>query len=197
MSMKRCENGHYFDSSKYTACPSCGIQDLDIHATVIHPVQQQPSDNTEGHTVKHGQASHAGGEPGVTVGVFRKNTGIDPVVGWLVCIHGADRGRDFRIRSERNAIGRAPNMDICISGDDTISREKHAYISYNPRRNSFLLTPGESRGIVYLNDEEVASPIALKPFDVIELGQTKLLFVPFCGEQFQWNTLTSQDLPTS
>ncbi len=193
MSMKRCENGHYFDSSKYSACPSCGIQDLDIHATMIHHVPQHPPENTEGQTVRHDQTSRAVGDPGVTVGVFRKKIGIDPVVGWLVCTQGGDKGRDFRIRSERNAIGRAPNMDICISGDNTISREKHAYISYNPRRNSFLLTPGESRGIVYLNDEEVAAPMPLKPFDVIELGQTQLLFVPFCGEQFRWDTVAGQD----
>jgi len=187
MSMKRCENGHYFDSSKYSTCPSCGIEDLDIHATVIHQVPQPSATNTEGQTALHNQAPRSGGEPGVTIGVFSKKIGIDPVVGWLVCIEGGDKGRDFRIRSERNAIGRAANMDICISGDDTISREKHGTISYNPRKNTFLLAPGESRGIVYLNDEEVAAPMPLKPFDVIELGQTKLLFVPFCGEQFQWD----------
>ncbi len=192
MSMKRCENGHYFDSSKYSTCPSCGIQDVDIHATVIHHVLQPSPATPEGQTVRQNQNPRSGGEPGVTVGVFCQKIGMDPVVGWLVCIGGGDKGRDFRIRSERNAIGRAANMDICISGDDTISREKHAYISYNPRKNSFLLTPGESRGIVYLNDDEVAAPVPLKPFDVIELGQTKLLFVPFCGEQFQWDKFAGQ-----
>ncbi len=189
MSMKRCENGHYFDASKYSTCPSCGIQDLDINATVIHRVAPATPDVAGGQTVRR-EAVPKAGEPGVTVGVFHKKIGIDPVVGWLVCIAGGDKGRDFRIRSERNAIGRAGNMDICINGDDTISREKHAFISYNPRKNSFLLMPGESRGIVYLNDDEVAAPMPLKPFDVIELGQTKLLFVPFCGEQFRWDKVT-------
>jgi hypothetical protein len=187
MSMKRCDNGHYFDSSKYSACPSCGIEDLDIQATMIHRVPQASTAHSEGQTARLDRPSGSEGEPGVTVGVFRKKMGIDPVVGWLVCIAGGDKGRDFRIRSERNSIGRATHMDICLSGDDSISREKHAYVSYNPRKNSFLLTPGESRGIVYLNDEEVATPMPIKPFDVIELGQSKLLFVPFCGEQFQWD----------
>ena len=185
--MKRCENGHYYDSSKYSTCPSCGIQDLDINATVIHRVPQPSPENAEGQTIRQNQPTRSHSEPGVTVGVFRKKTGIDPVVGWLVCIHGADKGQDYRIRSERNSIGRSSSMDICIGSDDTVSREKHAFISYNPRKNSFLLTPGESRGIVYLNDEEVATPMPLKAFDVIELGQTKLLFIPFCGEQFQWD----------
>ena len=186
MSMKRCDNGHYFDSSKYSTCPSCGIQDLDIHATVIHHVSQPAAASSEGQTVRQNQAPPSSSEAGVTVGVFRKKIGIDPVVGWLVCIEGADKGKDFRVRSERNTIGRGANMDVCISGDDGISREKHAFISYNPRKNSFLLLPGESRGIVYLNDDEVAAPMPLKAFDLIELGQTKLLFVPFCGDRFEW-----------
>ncbi len=186
MSMKRCDNGHYFDSSKYSTCPSCGIQDLDIHATVIHHVSPPPAANAEGQTVRQNQAPPPSSEAGVTVGVFRKKIGIDPVVGWLVCIEGADKGKDFRVRSERNTIGRGTDMDVCISGDDGISREKHAFISYNPRKNSFLLLPGESRGIVYLNDDEVAAPMPLKAFDLIELGQTKLLFVPFCGDRFEW-----------
>ncbi len=193
MSMKRCDNGHYFDSNKYSTCPSCGIQDLDIHATVIHHVSQSSPANADGQTVRQNQASISSGEVGVTVGVFSKKIGIDPVVGWLVCIEGSDKGRDFRIRSERNTIGRAVSMDVCISGDDAISREKHAFISYNPRKNTFLLSPGESRGIVYLNDDEVAAPVPLKPFDLIELGQTKLLFVPFCGEHFQWANKPEQE----
>jgi hypothetical protein len=41
---------------------------------------------------------------------------------------------------------------------------------------------------VYLNDEEVTVPTELKPYDIIELGQTKLMFVPFCGEHFQWGS---------
>jgi len=39
---------------------------------------------------------------------------------------------------------------------------------------------------MHLNDEEVDVPVELKPHDIIELGQTKLMFVPLCGEKFQW-----------
>jgi pSer/pThr/pTyr-binding forkhead associated (FHA) protein len=108
-------------------------------------------------------------------------------VGWLVCVEGPDRGRDYRIHTERNYIGRAPTMDIAITGDPAISRDNHAVLSYNPKRHTFRLAPGESRGIVYLNDEEVDSTIELQPYDRIELGETKLLFVPFCGERFVWS----------
>jgi hypothetical protein len=29
--------------------------------------------------------------------------------------------------------------------------------------------------------------IELQPYDRIELGETKVLFVPFCGERFVWS----------
>ncbi len=121
-----------------------------------------------------------------TIGMFRKKLGIEPVVGWLICVEGADRGRDYRIISEKNFIGRSEKMDISIAGDETISRDGHAIISYNPKKNLFRIYPGESRGIVYLNDDEVIGATELNAYDVIEIGQSKLLFIPFCGEKFQW-----------
>ena len=77
-------------------------------------------------------------------------------------------------------------MDISITGDDSISRENHAVISFNPKNGCFRLLPGESHGMVYLNDEEVYSASELFKGDVIELGQTKLKFVPFCDGGFVW-----------
>ncbi|MCG6861053.1 MAG: protein kinase [Chromatiaceae bacterium] len=91
------------------------------------------------------------------------------------------------IHTERNYIGRAPTMDIAVTGDPAISRDDHAVLSCNPKRHTFRLAPGDSRGIVYLNDEEVDSATELQPYDRIELGETKLLFVPFCGERFAWS----------
>ncbi|HKV39740.1 MAG TPA: FHA domain-containing protein, partial [Blastocatellia bacterium] len=111
---------------------------------------------------------------------------IDPVVGWLVCIKGPDLGRDYRIRAERNFIGRSDEMDICIASDASISRERHAVVTYNPTKNSFRLAPGESRGMVCLNEEEVETPVPLSAYDRIQLGESELIFIPFCGESFKW-----------
>ncbi len=125
-------------------------------------------------------------DEGKTVSLIHKKAGIDPVVGWFVCVEGVDRGRDFRIRSEKNFVGRSESMDVCIPGDETVSRENHAIVSFNPKNRQFKLHPGDSRGLVYLNGEEVDSPAPLKAGDHVELGQTKLLFVPLCGESFSW-----------
>jgi len=111
---------------------------------------------------------------------------MDPIVGWLVCVEGPDRGRDFRIKAEKNFIDRATSMDICISGDARISRENHAVVAFEPRNAEFRLYAGDARGLVYLNGRMVDTAVVLQSFDAIELGDSKLLFVPFCGERFRW-----------
>ena len=49
-----------------------------------------------------------------------------------------------------------------------------------------MILPGDSNGIVYLNDEAVYVPTQLSQYDVIEMGESKFLFIPFCGEHFKW-----------
>lgn len=194
MSMTRCNNGHFYDSTKHSSCPHCGVQGLDIDPTraAKKTTGGSKGDSSKGDDEKTRPQQDiprhqvSAREEGATVALVRKKTGTDPVVGWLVCVEGPDKGRDYRIRMERNFIGRSPSMDIAIIGDDTISRENHAVVSFNPRKSSFLLSVGDGRGMVYLNDDEVAAPSELKAYDRIELGRTTLTFVPFCGEQFKW-----------
>jgi hypothetical protein len=111
---------------------------------------------------------------------------IDPIVGWLVCVGGPDCGRDYRIKAEKNFIGRSTTMDICISGDQRISRENHAIVAFDPRNVEFRLYTGDARGLVYLNGHMVDTPTVLQPYDSIEVGGSRLLFVPFCSDRFQW-----------
>ena len=123
---------------------------------------------------------------GKTVGMMQSQMGFDPVVGWLACVEGPSRGKSYTVRGGVNAIGRSERMDIVITGDLKISSENHAKISYSDKHNRFNLLPGEGRNIVYLNDEEVFTPMPLKAYDLIDFGETKLLFVPLCGEKFTW-----------
>ncbi len=184
--LRRCPSGHYYDSNKHKSCPFCGVQDLNID--IKKTMAKRPGQNSGGIAATKPAGGGAGvQDEGKTVGVFRKKLGIDPVVGWLVAVKGAEKGKDYRITSERNFMGRSEKMDICIGGDETISRENHAIISYNPKNNSFRIFPGDSKGLVYLNDEEVITPENLQPYDVIELGQTQLVFVPFCSDRFRWD----------
>ena len=123
---------------------------------------------------------------GKTVGMMQSQMGFDPVVGGLACVAGPSRGKSYTVRGGVNSIGRSERMDIVITGDLKISAENHAKISYSDKHNRFNLLPGEGRNIVYLNDEEVFTPMPLHAYDLIDFGETKLLFVPLCGEKFTW-----------
>lgn len=184
MKLKRCENGHYYDAQQHSRCPSCGVAGL--QATMADAQPEPVADVAL--TQVRGRSVQPVDDVGVTVALVRKKIGIDPVVGWLVCVSGPEKGRDYRIRSERNAIGRGAGMAICISGDEAISRENHAFISFNPRNGSFRIAPGDGRGMTYLNGEEVDIPMPLKAYDRIEIGQSQLIFVPLCGPEFNWES---------
>lgn len=182
MSIVQCVKGHFYDSTKNESCPYCNGEGGAIGISEPIKVNTQrsiePSGIASGPLYKEDEQK--------TVALIKNNIGIDPVVGWLVCIEGVDKGKDYRIRAQRNFIGRGESMDICVRGDQTISRDGHAVISYNERKSSFTLAPGNSKGITYVNDEEVLMGVTLKAYDVIEIGNTKLLFVPLCGEHFKW-----------
>jgi hypothetical protein len=122
----------------------------------------------------------------VTVAMVKKDSGLDPVCGWFVCTEGEDKGRDYRIKTERNFIGRGTNMDIMINGDDSISRENHASITFNPRNLKFTVATGEGRGLIYLNGEVIETSTEVSSYDELEIGNTKLVFIPFITESFEW-----------
>lgn len=195
--MIRCQEGHFYDPAKHTACPWCakpidmgpGTGEASDAGQKTVPVRAPENDGKTSPVAAGGAgygAAAAGPAPGATKRLIREQLGMDPVVGWLVCLDGPDRGRDFRLHAEKNFIGRAPTMDVCIAGDDTISREKHATITFEPKKQTFWLVPGDASGLVYLNSEVIYTPAQLKERDTVELGKTKLVLVPFVNENFSW-----------
>lgn len=179
MAIQECVNGHLYDTDQYAVCPYCqgGGNRIDFGNAEI------------GKTV--GVASEASADrsdTGKTVGVFQKRMNFEPVVGWLVCVEGPEKGKDFKIYGRNNTVGRSEKMDICIKGDPTISRENHARLAYDEKHNAFHLIPAESTNAIYLNDEPVYVPTKLEKYDVVEFGDCKLIFVPFCNDHFTWKT---------
>jgi len=176
-----CSNNHYYDQERYAACPYCGAPELQNIETKAYdaakpsmPPGPERSSDPSGVTVPYVDPTEADKR-------FR------PVVGWLVCIDGKERGRDYRIQPERNFIGRHPSMDIVIQGDNEISRDRHAEINYDPRSKRFFLNRGaDSSKNTYRNNDIVLTPVELSSGDLIELGSTKLLFIPFCGVHHNW-----------
>ena len=113
--------------------------------------------------------------------------GFTPVTGWLVCIDGPARGTDYHIRAGYNYIGRAEHMDIRVVGDNQIGHERHAMIAYDQEEKVFFFGPADGKSIVRLNGKMVMVPSELHAYDVITIGSTKLMFVPLCGERFNWD----------
>jgi len=159
----RCGNGHMFSKRRYgTVCPYCNIE------TATKEKQDFEKSQLD-----------------IEEGLFLEEQ--HPVCGFLVCIAGVRQGRDYRIISGKNFVGRADDMDIQILGDNKISRRNHAVIVFDPKKRETVLLPGDSNGIVYHNDNAVYAPAVMNAYDVIELGDSKFAFLPFCGDHFMWD----------
>jgi hypothetical protein len=110
-----------------------------------------------------------------------------PVVGWLVVVNGPGRGESHVLSYGVNSIGRSPDERISLDyGDEEISREKHALLTYDPKGKKFYLQHGGGTNLTYIGNDPVLQTIELKGGEVISLGKTELSFVPFCGLQFNW-----------
>lgn len=200
MNLVRCEKGHFYDKdASGEQCPYCAQmnqpapaaaqpaaepavptqpQAQDVPTPPPAPVQPQPA--------APAQPLPEEEEDNCTVGYYSRVIGVEPVVGWLVCIEGEYKGESFKLKSGRNFIGRAANMDVVLSADHSVSRFKHASVIYEPRGRQFIVSTGESRELCYLNDEVVLSNMKMKAYDVLNLGNTSLMLIPCCGARFTW-----------
>ena len=62
-------------------------------------------------------------------------------------------------------------------------------IIYEPKQHLYLVQPGEASSLVYCNNEVVLNPVELKAYDMITVGEVNLVFMPLCGQQFNWNDI--------
>lgn len=107
--------------------------------------------------------------------------------GWLVIIEGPGRGVSLEIYFGMNSVGRAPNQRIPLDfGDEAISRESHAFIVYDEMQHDFYVQHGGKANLVRHNGKPVLSPMELNHGDIIDIGATKLMFIPLCTETFNW-----------
>lgn len=204
----KCANNHYYDAERYSQCPYCAPVSAAAQTPLSAP-QDFPSDTSNNPTVSIAQAAgptlsssnktipiRAAAEmtdaselpdEQKTVGLFSTNTEKAPVVGWFVCTQGKLRGEDFRLKAGNNFIGRDKSMDVVLANDNTVSRKKHAILTYDPRSRNFIISAGESHELTYLNGQLLLDSKLIKAFDKVTLGSTELMFIPLCGENFSWD----------
>ncbi|MBE8232819.1 MAG: FHA domain-containing protein [Endozoicomonadaceae bacterium] len=114
----------------------------------------------------------------------------DPVVGWVVVVDGPGKGNAVKLGYGQNSIGRAKtervSLDFGSASDSQISRSKHAILTFDPKSKKYYIQSGDSVNLTYINDRLILVPIELSGGEHILLGETTLRFVPFCGEDFDW-----------
>lgn len=112
----------------------------------------------------------------------------EPVVGWLVIIEGPGKGNFVKLGFGMNSIGRSNESRVSIDfGDEQISRENHALLTYDAKNRKFYIQHGGGANLTYLGDNPVLQPFEIKGKEVISIGNTKLYFVSFCGVDFNWD----------
>lgn len=216
MPMIRCDaDEHYYDNAKYSECPYCRktllqssagsgperARDEKTRVGSGGPPKPGVAPQPQGQAARPqaektrliagtGRSRGPGSAPqragGVDAGEAAAS--VEPVVGWLVVVDGPGKGADFRIQPGQNRIGRGGDMEISINlGDATISSESHAFVVYDYKGNKFYLKHGAGKNLTYLNGEPVLEVRSLAAFDRIGVGDTQLLFMPLCGDKFNWD----------
>ena len=202
-----CPKGHYYDANRYESCPYCSSGSF---SPTVDPVANNVGDSPDYGGI--GKTTDVGGEDtyeqygnfGPTeipqakkraAQSMSKTQFVDtstpagapvPVVGWLVAVEGPCRGTDYRIHTGYNYIGREDG-DICIHGDNTISAEKDANVTYVPQTRKFYIAHEQGKNVLLVNDMPViGGGMEIHSFDLITIGTTKLMFIGMCGEKFTW-----------
>lgn len=202
--MVSCPNGHYYNASIHATCPQCGGgQPMGATESVGngsfiptmplgggYSSDPGPTGGGMGGTVGPTFGDGSIGDTGKTIiggldDSFSQGS-QEPVVGWLVCISGPMRGRDFRVHAGYNYIGRQTG-DILLPDDNQISRQNHAMIAYDNMDHAYFFGPSGGRNLVRVNGKTVFNATEIHNYDVITLGTSHLMFVGLCGTHFDWN----------
>lgn len=108
--------------------------------------------------------------------------------GLLMIVEGKGRGQILGLGLGRNKLGRGEDNEVVINyGDDAISRSNHATIAVDPKTERFFMVPGDSTNLAYLDEEPLLEVKEIADKSVIQLGETKLIFVQVLGNYLDWS----------
>jgi hypothetical protein len=180
--------------------PSAAEAAREVKASVNLEGRHLEADAPPTTRVVRAQPKSGGDEPARTTlvrGKMQVKRGVfeqDPVVGWLVVVGGPGIGQFRPVFEGNNTIGRSASNRIAVDfGDDAISADEQAYIRYDSAERTFLFVPNLAKtNIVSVNEKRPTGAVELQQMDVITMGRTQLVFVPFCGAEFDWSALSEQ-----
>ncbi len=195
--MKQCPNGHIYDETRGGSCPYCNGSNVGVTMPLEAPAPMSVGNAPEfPKTAPLGSMAASADSPApqrkenremsATVALNSTESGIRPVVGWLVVTEGDKKGTPFSIYPEKNYIGRGVQFDVNLSFDKAVSKEGDATIIFDGKHASFFITCGQGKNNVYVNSEILLQSMPIKDFDIIELGETKLVFRSLCNAEFSY-----------
>lgn len=190
MAIVRCKKGHHYDSEKFSMCPYCGIFVEDEEDKTIGLVNRDKTgifddDKTVAMKPLDSVNPDISDQDDKTIGIYKKEKGSNFIAGWLVCLKGPEKGRDYRLYHGFNRVGRDYTLEVAVMEDPSISREASLAIVYDGRGNQFYAVQ-QSGGIAYLNGALLEAPKAIKTGDTIETGKSAFEFIAFCREGRVW-----------
>ncbi|MEZ5817360.1 MAG: FHA domain-containing protein [Hyphomicrobiaceae bacterium] len=98
-------------------------------------------------------------------------------VALLKVVDGPGKGQERPVFSGTNQVGRSGDNRIPLDfGDNTISRQQHAVISYDVTSDEFRIFDGGKQNPVHVNGERLSGDRSLFDGDIIKIGLTTLRF---------------------
>ncbi|MFI3212870.1 MAG: FHA domain-containing protein [Eubacteriales bacterium] len=186
MAVIQCEKGHFYDGEKFQECPHCKTPLSSKKRMISEEMTQYKPFSIQESSIPVVMAMGNGMQKDEkTVGIYQSKLGIEPVVGWLVCTEGKEKGRSYTLHVGRNFVGRAIHMDVSLPDEEQVSMEDHCSIVFEPRRLIFMLARGKGESVI-VNGEFLQESYQLTGEENIQLGNTKLVFIPFCKEGRVW-----------
>lgn len=203
MAITNCPNGHYYDNSLFSECPYCkknGQQSQSYGGTEF--AEAMFGANGSNNNVQYKKTRIVSpdnspvqtdpGKNGPKTQMYYdvKKYTTDPIAGWLVCVSGVDKGKDFYITTEKTLIGRSGSSAYKIElSDDKISRNSAvAVIAYLQETRSCIISPVPGGNLlISVNNKIIQSPVTLNDNDKIQIGDTLLVFISFCNQHFDWD----------
>ena len=208
--VRKCKSGHWYDPNLFQECPHCkkdseklrlslseeededdrtvSMMDLSLDAQLSDLKSVEGGSSGELSALDFGiiSSESLGEDDDRTISFWDFGLSrIPAVTGWLVGLNGEDTGKDFRLHTGKNFIGRSINMDVVLSEDRGVSREKHCSVIYDPKSNKFFAS-GEQGNTIYLNGTAMEGIQEIGEGDILTVGTTELAFVPYCKEERTW-----------
>lgn len=114
----------------------------------------------------------------------------------LVAITGPLKGQYYPLVYGYNHIGREDSNNVCLAGDDSISKHQ-LIIHYNKHKRVFYASKDPRTNQITTTDDGdlIISEVELEPgCNLIMSDDTTLKLIPFCDESFAWDYSNLQNI---